>query len=389
VENHQLKEKFNKYLNNQCSAEEVNLLLNRFGTNDDVYLCQLISTELESLDDVAEEQSLMLLSEEVLGNIRKHLKPVAVQTISLWPKLIGITASVAIIAYCIYFFGFDRKLNFGNSTTVSSIIPGRNGATLTLANGHKILLSDAVNGELASESGVIISKNSNGQLIYELKSVETNGSKSINTLSTTNGETYQVILPDHTQVWLNSGSSLSYPASFTGSAERKVKLTGEAYFEVAKDKKRPFRVATAQQEVEVLGTHFNINSYSDEPVVRTTLLEGSIKIKQYSFDHTVTLKPNQQSILRHGAFKIEIADVAEAVAWKNGNFVFNGETIQSIMRKLARWYNIEVDYEGKITEEVFYADISRNKNITEVLKVLQQAEGVHFKIEERRVTVIP
>lgn len=187
-------------------------------------------------------------------------------------------------------------------------------------------------------------------------------------------------------VTLNAASSLKFPASFTGLANRKVELSGEAYFEVAKDKKHPFIVQSGSQEVEVLGTHFNVNTYPDEKAAKTTLLEGSVKVSANGNAHL--LIPGQQSILTNNTVDIVTANIKETMAWKNGYFRFNDDRIDEIMPLLSRWYDVEVNYEGKISDERFSGTISRYKNINEVLAMLSYSNAVKFKIEGRRITVM-
>ncbi|MCR8562007.1 FecR family protein, partial [Mucilaginibacter sp. BJC16-A38] len=214
------------------------------------------------------------------------------------------------------------------------IRPGTNKAILTLSNGHKITLNNAANGQLALQSGIQVIKTANGQITYKIKEGSgTSDPVNANNITTPNGGQWQVTLPDGTKVWLNSASSLTYPASFEMQKTRVVQLTGEAYFEVAKDKLHPFIVKTAIQSVQVLGTHFNINSYSEEPTVRTTLAEGSIKVTNLAGEMK-QLVPGKMSVLRNGSLTIADANIEEALAWKNGYFRFNDENIQSIMRKL-------------------------------------------------------
>ena len=184
---------------------------------------------------------------------------------------------------------------------------------------------------------------------------------------------------------LNAASSLKYPTSFTGS-ERRVELAGEGYFEVAHNKLKPFKVISNGQEIEVLGTHFNVNAYTDEFGIKTTLLEGSVKISAAGL-YTL-IRPGQQALFANHRLSVGDADIKETIAWKDGYFDFKNESIESIMRKLSRWYDIDVQYDGKVTGEGFYGEISRFKNISEVLSMLEQTELVHFKIEGRRVTVI-
>jgi transmembrane sensor len=322
-----------------------------------------------------------------------------------WPRIAA--AAVVLLTLSSLFIIINLKNNnshqIGQNTT-HDIAPGRVGATLTLANGRKILLSEAKNGLLAKEAGVVISKSADGKLVYEIK--ESNLiTDNLNTLSTANGETYMIVLPDQSKVWLNAASSLKYPTSFSHQTERRVELAGEAYFQISKDKAHPFIVTTRAshlgneigQEVEVLGTHFNINSYVDEPAIKTTLLEGSVKISAMAGSNRIQiLKPKQQSTLSaSGDIKVNDVDTEEAIAWKKGDFLFREEPIESVMRKLSRWYDIEVVYRGEIPKDGFQGAISRNRNISSVLKLLEQTKVAHFKIvpgnvsgKERRKIIV-
>jgi len=202
------------------------------------------------------------------------------------------------------------------------------------------------------------------------------------------GGQYQLELPDGTKVWLNAGSSLRYPVSFTGH-ERKVELTGEGYFEVAKNKTMPFRVQTSKQVVEVLGTHFNINAYNDDPSVKTTLLEGSVKVTQNTMGTFKMLKPGQQSVLKNNELQVKEADTEEAVAWKNGLFLFNDQSLDEIMHQVSRWYDLQIVFDDvSLKTQRFGGSISRFKNVSQLLQVLESTGSVHFKIEGRRLTAM-
>ena len=268
------------------------------------------------------------------------------------------------------------------------IAPGTNAAVLTLSNGKRIDLSTAGTGQLASQPGIHIYKTAGGQVTYKIAGNSDHGdANTMNNISTPKGGQWQLILPDGSKVWLNSASSFSYPASFEKQKERVVQLKGEAYFEVAKDKLHPFIVKADKQSVQVLGTHFNINSYTDEPAVRTTLAEGSVKVTALAGE-TKQLVPGKASVLRNGSLTIADANIEEALAWKNGYFRFNDENIQSIMRKVARWYNVNVEYKGIIPADGLNGKISRSKNISQLLRALEATRTVHFKLEGRRVTVM-
>jgi transmembrane sensor len=327
---------------------------------------------------------------------------VKIRKFSYWPR---IAAAIALMLGFIYFFKADyfpvgnRQLS---SLSNDDVLPGRNSATLTLANGKKIVLSDAHKGELASESGVVISKTADGQIIYNVTQASSSGAATYNTLSTANGETFQVRLPDGSLVVLNAASSLTYPTNINLVNERKVKLRGEAYFEVAKammkvegttnnaeGKRKPFIVETDRQQVEVLGTQFNVNSYADELDTKTTLVEGVVKVASLgTVKYSSVLKPGQQALSRPDGFLVKDVNITQAIAWKNGTFDFDNEDIQSVMRKISRWYNVEVEFDGNVSRERFNGALSRKKNIKQMLKMLESTGVVHFKIEERRIIVI-
>lgn len=327
---------------------------------------------------------------EVSGNNVKSLSG----SVSKIRYRIGIAASLLILLSAgMYFY---REHTPGNKTTpVSELVrpsvikPGGDKAILTLSDGSRIILDSAKNGVLANQAGVSIQKTSDGELQYSFLdplSKKMTGEIIYNKIETPAGGKYQINLPDGSKVWLNSSSSLRYPALFVGNT-REVELTGEAFFDIAKDKKKPFKVITRDQVVEVLGTQFNINSYYDGDDINTTLIEGSVKI--FYKDKVVLLSPGQQFRPAETNTRVVEADTEEVVAWKNGFFLFKNENIQSIMRKLSRWYDVEVVYEGKIPAVGFGGNISRSKEISEVLDVLQLTNAVHFKIEGRRITVMP
>ena len=269
-----------------------------------------------------------------------------------------------------------------NNLVKNNIAPGSNKATLTLEDGRKIILTDAINGNLARQAGVNISKTADGQLVYKISNQE-NKKLSYNSIETPRGGQYQVNLPDGTRIWMNSASVLKVPTSFAAQTSRRVELAGEAYFEVAHDPKHPFKVKTANQEVEVLGTHFNINSYTDEASTRTTLLQGRVKV------NSTLLKPGQESVLTSNSILVKPADIETTMAWKNGYFIFKNEDLPGIMRKISRWYDVEIVYPESLADKHFEGSISRFKNVTEVLRKFELTGNIHFKIEGRRITAMP
>ena len=270
----------------------------------------------------------------------------------------------------------------------NDVAPGNNKAILTLDDGSKIDLDDAKTGILASESNIDIKKTGDGQLEYTAGAQNVKTVK-YNILSTPMGGEYQLVLPDGSKVWLNSGSTLRFPTAFIGS-ERIVELKGEAYFDIAKNPKMPFLVRTNNaMDIKVLGTQFNVMAYDDEKNINTTLIEGSVEVLKES--GKTTLKPGQEAILnkRSGNIKVASADLEQAIAWKNGYFIFYNENIESIMRKVSRWYNVDIVYQGNLNNKDFVGTISRNKNVSELLKMLELTGAIHFSIDGRRITVMP
>ena len=270
----------------------------------------------------------------------------------------------------------------------NDVAPGNNKAILTLDDGSKIDLDDAKTGFLASESNIDIKKTGVGQLEYTA-GTQTVKTVKYNILSTPLGGEYQLVLPDGSKVWLNSGSTLRFPTAFIGS-ERIVELKGEAYFDIAKNPKMPFLVRTNNaMDIKVLGTQFNVMAYDDEKNINTTLIEGSVEVLKES--GKTTLKPGQEAILnkRSGNIKVASADLEQAIAWKNGYFIFYNENIESIMRKVSRWYNVDIVYQGNLNNKDFVGTISRNKNVSELLKMLELTGAIHFSIDGRRITVMP
>ena len=251
------------------------------------------------------------------------------------------------------------------------VAPGRDGAILRLADGSEVVLDSAGNGVISQQGNTRVVKRASGQLVYEVQGDR--AAVMYNTLTTAKGKQFRVVLPDGTKVWLNSFSSLHYPTRFTGG-RRSVEITGEAYFEVAPNAVMPFVVKTSNEEVTVLGTHFNVNAYEDEPALKTTLLEGMIRVSNGAGQ--VVLRPGQQASSDRNKTAIGVAEVntADAVAWKNGFFNFDNADIQTVMRQLARWYDVEVKYEGAIpTGGDLKGEIGRSLTLAQVLKILEAA----------------
>ncbi|TCD01382.1 FecR family protein [Pedobacter psychroterrae] len=303
-----------------------------------------------------------------------------------WPS-IAIAASFALIVSA----GLYSYKNWaGDSLILNDIAPGKNTATLTLSNGSKINLSDVVNGKLATQHGVTISKTKEGELRYQTQTEKQNLTPEYNSLTTANGQQYELVLPDQTKVWLNSTSVLKFPASFMGLKDRTVELLGEAYFEVSKDQEHPFIVKTAEQDVIVLGTHFNLNSYADEQATTTTLLEGSVKVLSVLNHFSQTIKPGEKAVNTGKSITVEPANLQQVTAWKNGFFRFTDESLESILRQISRWYDVKIVYEGNrkdFANLTFLGVISRDKNLSTVLKTIERTDKVRFTVKGKIITV--
>lgn len=314
-----------------------------------------------------------------------------------WPARVAILAACTTVLLCVgnlIFAPPDKHID----RYKNEVDPGSDKAILTLENGTKINLSDAKSGALLKQSGIEIIKAEDGTLVYKVGG-STSNTAEYNTITTPRGGQYKIILPDGTRVWLNAASSLTYRTSLNnGSNQRKVNLSGEAYFEVNKLKSiigkqritnMPFIVKTAKQEVTVLGTHFNISSYEDEPETKTTLLEGIIRVSTpHSKKGGTILKPGDQAVINGAEIKVKQIDTSLAVAWKNEEFMFRNESLESIMRKVARWYDVQVIYQNdEIGKERFGGTISRYDKISKVLRALEGTGEVKFQVEGRKITV--
>jgi len=328
----------------------------------------------------------MAIKQQMWHHIAAGVSPVK-KTHRLFSRFnIAAAAAILIVALVSIWVYLDHKNIATPQIVANDIKPGKNKAVLTLADGRKINLTDAGNDTVANEAGVLITKNTEGQLVYQ---VVGNTSKQetlqYNTIEAPSGGKWQVILPDGSKVFLNALSSLKYPLGFS-KKERKVELNGEAYFEVFHDEKSPFKVLAKGQTVEVLGTHFNISAYADDKLVKTTLLTGSVKIA--AGNNALILKPGEQSQVKSGHISlVEKVDLEDVMAWKNGYFKFD-ENLESIMVKVSRWYDVDIRYEIQPDPEFKYkGEISRDKNLSELLNMLEFTGNVHFKIEGRRVII--
>ena len=403
---------FQRYFNDKCTPEEVKILLQYFDAEEnEALLKSLIRQQLEANvgEHLPSGEVVEYLLNTTLGNTKKAIAsgkktgqpPIVHIYMRTWFRVASAVLVLLILTTAVFLFHQNEGTivaHKGNSIQPGKdIAPGRNNAVLTLSNGTTIILDSAANGTLAQQGNSKVLK-INGQIAYNKTGSEEVGGKPVyNTITTARGNQYQLILADGSKVWLNAASSIRFPTSFTGN-ERRVEIIGEAYFEVAKDAKKPFRVFISSlsgtggyredgAEIEVLGTHFNVNAYSEEPDIKTTLLEGSVKIKKANV--VQMLSPGQQASLTSNGIALgKNVDVSRVVAWKDGYFVFDNTDLHALMRQVARWYDVDVNFEGKITEDGFTGKISRNVPLSRFLKVLELNE-VHVRIEGKKITVIP
>lgn len=375
-----------KYTSGQLSKAEEEELLNLTDTDP-----QLVANEIaEMLIQVEEPLKAAAFSnaEQVLAKILAVDKPIETKKRKLTPFLRWTAAAALVligIASLLYLVNRKQSTLTAYATDISA---GGNKAFLRLADGRKVSLTDARNGDIAKQAGVNVVKTAQGQLVYSTANKQGKTISELNTIETPRGGMWQVKLPDGTSVWLNAATLLTYPVSFAAKAPRIVTLKGEAYFEVAKDKTRPFIVRTEGQEVGVLGTHFNINSYANEGVTKTTLLEGSVKIKANNDMTAQVLKPGEQAVLSNGNLSVAMADTEEAIAWKNGEFMFNHEKLSSIMRKISRWYDVEIEYaDAEAANLMYYGTMNRFDKVSKILRKFEQTGEMKFKISEHKITV--
>jgi len=403
-----IKRLFQRFLDDECTPAEVRVLLQYFDAGEnEVLLKSLIEKQSEAISGTSlPSESLKPLLDiayskiqsTIAGDIESRPGPAVPLYRRLWFRISAAAAVIFFVSTTAFYFlhrNNDRVTAQRQHSIqpIKDVLPGTNNAILTLDNGTTIVLDSVANGTLARQGGIKVLK-LNGQIAYDKSgNVNLNAAPIYNTITTARGNQYQVVLADGSKVWLNAASSIRFPAYFTGN-ERKVEITGEAYFEVAKDPTKPFKVFISSSlgkldgaEIEVLGTHFNVNAYPEEEDVKTTLLEGSVKIKRGNNEQMLTA--GQQARLTSDTITIKKnVEVSQVVAWKDGFFVFDNSDIKMIMRQVARWYDVEVSFEGKIQEEEYTGKVSRNVPLSNFLKMLE-LNDINVKTEGRKITIAP
>lgn len=312
---------------------------------------------------------------EVIDEKRSKAK-----TIRLWPRIAAAAAIVLVtLGAGLFYISKQGQKNITAPAYADDVAPGKNTATLTLANGKVVQLNENKTGVVIDSSA--LTYNDGTKIAAEGSAIPENNQMIANT---PRGGTYQILLPDGSRVWLNAASTFKFPSAFSKSGNRTVELSGEAYFEISKDPAHPFVVKTDQQTIRVLGTHFNVTAYQDESKERTVLLEGSVNINNKKI-----LSPGQESeVGADGNISIESVDPENAVAWKNGYFMFKDAPLEIVMRQLSRWYDIDIVYNGQLTNETFNGLINRNANLSRILNILKRG-GVHFDLQGRKLIVTP
>lgn len=372
-----LKDLLDKHRRGTLSKEELEILENWYLQWDTV------SQQL-SENEIAEVKKTVYESLPV-----SPVRPVK----SLWPRLSAAASIILIFSFTGYHLFYKKQRATQVAEIRQDVSPGHNQATLTLANGRKIVLRTGLSGTLAQQGNMRVHVTGQNAVVYTPDTAHDNARIEYNTLSTANGEQspFPLILADGTKVWLNSASSITYPTAFTGS-QRLVKVSGEAYFEVMHDAEQPFKVSVKGQIIEDIGTRFNVNAYEDEPTISTTLLEGSVRV--VNSVNSVILKPGQRASQNKKGHAIQVSHVNTdpVVAWRNGKFSFDRTDLHSLMRQIARWYNLKVIYTGNVINDEFDGEISKDVNLSKMLKILETGD-IHFKIrqngEQKELVITP
>ena len=387
------REKLNKlyeqFLRNESKPEDIRRLIELLGTADDQALQDLVRKQLDDSSAIAPHNTENdERYDRIFNNLKQQILP-ARPGRTLWIKISAAASVVLLLGAGSYYFFRGSMSNpvIAERKIHNDVKPGGNKAYLILSDGQSIALTGQPSGLIGKDAGNSILKTADGQIKYVNRhSNHSNNGGILNTLRTPVGGYYKVVLADGTKVWLNAASELRYPANFRNLKQRKIELTGEAYFEVAKDSAHPFIVQTDDQQIKVLGTHFNIDAYHDDGGSKTTLLEGSIRAT--GKNDQATIKPGQQVVSSStGKLNIDQVDTELAVAWKNGQFMFESEPVRPLMKTVARWYDVEVIYGVDVPDVRFNGAISKFENISAVLKILESTGKIHFEVNGRKVYV--
>ncbi|RZM26847.1 MAG: FecR family protein, partial [Pedobacter sp.] len=368
-----------KFNNGTITSEELTILIAWYNSHDDENVT-IPTRTIETKEDLKARMLLELMSKF------KESQPIAKKQYSLY-RWISAAAAILFIAFGTWIIITNKNTVDGRHYVENSIEPGGNKATLTLANGKTIILNSSQSGIATGEKITYL----NGQPVEDAELPQSNQSQNLLALHTPRGGTYEIKLPDGTEVWLNAGTTIKYPSSFSQDA-RIVYLEGEAYFHVkstykANGNKIPFKVIANQQEVEVLGTQFNMNAYPEQKSVKTTLVEGKVLVSNKS-EHLMLL-PNQQAITSSEKTYIKAVNVNNYTAWREGKFSFDGKTFEETMSEIARWYDLTVVYKNSIPNEELVGDAFRNQNIHLVLRLLDVAEiDYNLNVSLRQLTII-
>ena len=389
------EELFKRFISNEFSRLDLEELLAQFSeAGNETELREIILDHLRSEKDYPQPEMPDLEEKELVLYLVIKSQLAEDRTFRLWPRIAVAASLLFILSFGGYFLLRKPAEQPIVQNQFSNIRPGGNKAILTLANGKKIILNDAGNGKLAQQQGIAINKKADGVIVYSsAPSAIANSGSVYNMMTTPRGGQYQLILADGTKVWLNAASSLKYPNAFTGN-DRDVELTGEAYFEVAKNKRKPFKVHSGSQTIQVLGTHFNVNAYADEGTLKTTLLEGKVMIS--ASGESAMLSPGQQAQFvinsttgNSGSFihVLDNVDIEEAVAWKNGLFVFENTNIKSVMLQLSRWYDAQVIYKGVAPQLTFTGVLPKSNSIDKAVKLLEGTGRIKLTIDAKTIIV--
>lgn len=370
-----------RYVNKSCSREELDELFAAIGKGDDPEMLDRLLEEVWHADHAAPDIDY----EQAYQQIRPVTQPRRAVVIL---KRIAVAAAFVLLVGITYRMAVRRQITkqpeLAQQALPAVIPPGSNKAVLTLGDGSVVTL-DSSGKQVIRQGGVAIQQQ-NGQLSYASQPAD--GGVHFNKLTTPRGGQFKVVLPDGTKVWLNSASMLRYPTAFTG-AERLVELDGQGYFEVAANAQQPFKVKVHDMEVQVLGTDFDIMAYRDETTINTTLLTGSIQVKEGNSKQL--LRPGQQAVMNNQDHQLTVrtANIREVTAWKNGLFVFNDMALPAILREVARWYDVEIVYKTSPGAELYGGGIGRNLQLADILALLEGNGYNHFRIEGRKVIVLP